>query len=182
MRVYVLEKYKPPFLHSIFLFSKVGVLVVNFDDFFIVAYSNHIMWVGPLEGFCCSFLYLKGCQLCLIFLQRESWSQPYRVFLITPQLDHAPQVFNRVYFGGEDIWRKVWHRVVFMQNFWNLKAISNAKIILTFVQSKLVLKNSSNSYGQVSWSDIWFVKKGLNFNLRVIKNRIGSKHLFYLHE
>jgi len=25
------------------------------------------------------------------------------VFLITPQLDHAPQVFNRVYFGGEDI-------------------------------------------------------------------------------
>ena len=31
------------------------------------------------------------------------------------------------------------------------------------------------------WSDIWFVRKGLNFILRVIENR-GSKHLFYLHE
>jgi hypothetical protein len=150
MHVYVLEKYRPPFLHGVFLFSKVGVLVVNFDDFFILAYSSHIMWAGPLDGFCYSFLYLKGCQLCLIFLERESWSQPYCVFLIAPQLDHAPQVFNWVYFGGEDMWMKVWHRVVFMQNFWNFKAFPNTKIILILVQSKLVLKNSNDSYGQVS--------------------------------
>jgi len=30
--------------------------------------------------------------------------------------------------------------VVFMQNFWNFKAIPDAKIILTLIQSKLILK------------------------------------------
>jgi hypothetical protein len=60
MHVYLLEKYRPPFLHGVFFFSKVGVLVVNFDGFFILAYSSHIILAGPLEGFCCSFLYLKG--------------------------------------------------------------------------------------------------------------------------
>jgi hypothetical protein len=34
-----------------------------------------------------------------ISLEKESWSQPYHVFLIAPQPDHAPQVFNWVYFG-----------------------------------------------------------------------------------
>jgi hypothetical protein len=72
---------------------------INFNDFFILAYSSHIMWAGPLDGFCCSFLYLKGCQLYLIFLERESWSQPYRVFFIAPQLDHAPKCSIGFTFG-----------------------------------------------------------------------------------
>jgi len=112
MHVHLPEKYRSPFLHGVFLFSKVGVLVVNFDGFFIFAYSSHIMWAGPLEGFCYSFLYLKGWQLCLIFLERESWSQPYRVFFIAPQLDHAPKCSIRVWEWGyvkEGLTRSCFH-------------------------------------------------------------------------
>ena len=36
-------KYSPPFLHGVFLFSKVGVLAVNFDGFFALAYSSHLL-------------------------------------------------------------------------------------------------------------------------------------------
>jgi hypothetical protein len=43
MHVYLPEKYRPPFLHGVFLFSKVGVLVVNFDGLFTFAYSSHIL-------------------------------------------------------------------------------------------------------------------------------------------
>ena len=46
---------------------------------------------------------------------------------------------------------------VFMQNFWNIQVIPITKMILTLVQNKLVLKNSSDSYGQVSWSDESFL-------------------------
>jgi hypothetical protein len=43
MHVYLPEKYRFPFLHGAFLFSKVGLLVVNFDGFFALAYSSHIL-------------------------------------------------------------------------------------------------------------------------------------------
>jgi hypothetical protein len=43
MHVHIPEKYRSPFLHGVFLFSKVEVLVVNFDDFFALAYSSHIL-------------------------------------------------------------------------------------------------------------------------------------------
>ena len=99
-------------------------------------------------------------------------------------------------FREEAMWRKVWQGVVFMHNFWNFKAIPDTEIIFTSIQSKLVLKKFKWFQWRgfqkwwkffilllvKIWSDIWFVKKGLNFNLRVIENQIGSKHLFYLHE
>jgi hypothetical protein len=48
-----------------------------------------------------SNLYLKGCQFySIFFLERESWSQPYHVFFIAPQLDHTPKYSIRVFFGG----------------------------------------------------------------------------------
>ena len=60
-------------------FSKVGVLVVNFDGFFALAYSSYILWSWPLERASyhhtslSSTLYLKGCQFCMtFFLGRES--------------------------------------------------------------------------------------------------------------
>jgi len=43
MHVYLPEKYRSPFLHGVFPFSKVGVLVVNFDSFFALAYSSHLL-------------------------------------------------------------------------------------------------------------------------------------------
>jgi len=164
MHVYLPEKYKPPFLHGVFLFSKVGVLIVNFDGFFILAYSSHFLKAGPLEGFSChptsmsSTLYLKGCQFCPIFsLKRKSWSQPYHVFLIAlPAWSCPPSVqigftlgwgYVKVSLGFFVQWN------VFMQNFWNFQVIPIRKIILTLVQNKLVLRNSSDSYDMFFWSD-----------------------------
>ena len=103
MHVYLPERYRSPFLHGVFLFSKVGVLVVNFDGFFALAYSSHLLWSWPLERTwyhhtsLSSTFYLKGCQFCpACFLENEYWSQPYQEFFIAPQLDHAPQVFNSI--------------------------------------------------------------------------------------
>ena len=48
MHVYLPEKYRSPFLHGVFLFSKVGVLAVDFDGFFALAYSSHLLWSWPL--------------------------------------------------------------------------------------------------------------------------------------
>jgi hypothetical protein len=97
----------------------------------------------------------------------------------------------QIRFGDEAKWRKVWPGVVFMQNFWNFKAIPDTKIISTSIQSKLILKKFKWFLWrgfQIWWklfvllltrmwrtrSDIWLVIKGLNFNLRVIENRFQS--------
>jgi len=74
----------------------------------------------------------------MFFLERESWSQPYQMFLIALSLIMPPNIQFR--FGDEAIWRKVWQGVVFMQNFWNFKAIPKTEIILTSIQSRLILK------------------------------------------
>jgi len=107
MHIYLPEKYRSPFLHGIFLFSKVGMLIVNIDGFFALAYSSHILWSWPLGRTWChhtslsSTLYLKGCQFCpTFFLGRESCSQPYHAFFIAPQLDHALKYLIRVWGWG----------------------------------------------------------------------------------
>jgi hypothetical protein len=50
-------------------------------------------------------LYLKSHQLCLIFsifLERESWSYTYYVFVgLPPKLDHAHKCSIQVFFGGK---------------------------------------------------------------------------------
>jgi len=48
MHVYLPEKYRSPFFHGVFLFSKIRVLVVNFDGFFSLVYSSHFLWFWPL--------------------------------------------------------------------------------------------------------------------------------------
>ena len=179
MHVYLPEKYRSPFLHCVFLFSKVGVLVVNFDGFFALAYSSHLLWSWPLgrawyhHTSLSSTLYLKGCQFCpAFFLERESWSQPYQEFLIAPQLDHAPKYLIQVWGWGcmkEDL---VFDKE--LQNFWNFKVIPDTKIILTSIQSKLILKKFKwflwrgfqmwwkffcFAFGEKIWSDTWLVKR-----------------------
>ena len=107
MHVYLPEKYRPPFLHGVFLFSKVGVLIVNFDGFFILAYSSHILKARPLEGFCChhtsmsSTLYLKGCQICPTFsLEKGIMERALPcAFGLPPSLIMPPKCSNWVYFG-----------------------------------------------------------------------------------
>jgi len=201
MHVYLPEKYRSPFLHGVFLFSKVGMLAVNFDGFFALAYSSHILWSWPLGRTWChhtslsSALYLKGCQFCpVFFLERESWSQPYQAFFDCPQAWSYPQVFKsglgmRLYEGrfGQELFS--------CRNFGISKLFQTQKSFWHWFKANSFWKNSSDSYGEVSrsdenflfcfwWktrSDICLVTKGLNFNLKVIENRF-SKHLFYLHE
>jgi len=100
MHVYLLEKYRSPFLHGVFLFSKVGVLTVNFNGFFALAYSSHILWSWFLGRNWChhtlsSSLYLKDCQFCPAFFLRKGIMGPAlpRVFDCPPAWS-CPQVFN----------------------------------------------------------------------------------------
>jgi hypothetical protein len=135
MHVYLPEKYRSPFIHSVFLFSKVGVLVVNFDDFFVVAYSSHILWSWPLGRTCyhhtslSSTLYLKGCQFCpTFFLERKSWSQPYQVFFIAPSLIMPPSVSIWVFFFGMRLCKRrfgLFTRSCFHAKFLEFQSYSN---------------------------------------------------------
>jgi len=119
MHVYLPEKYRSPFLHGVFLFLKVGVLTVNFNGFFALAYSSHILWSWLLGRTWChhtslSFaLYLKDCQFCLTFFLRKGIMEPTlpRVFDCPPAWS-CPQVFNsglgmRLYEGRFGFWQGV---------------------------------------------------------------------------
>jgi len=146
MHVYLPEKYRSPFLHGVFLFSKGGELAVNFDSFFSLACSSHLLWFWPLgrawyhHTSLSSTLYLKGCQFCPVFFPRKEIIKPALpgVFLLPPGLIMPPSVQFR--FGDVAMWMKVWQGVVFMQKCWNFKAIPDTKIILILIQSKLILK------------------------------------------
>ena len=180
MHVYLPEKSRSPFLHGVFPFSKVEVLVVNFDDFFALAYSSHILWSWPLGKIWChhtslsSTLDLKSCQFCPIFLERESWSQPYQIFFIAPQLDHAPKCSIRVWVWGymkEGLTRSFFFFFP-MQKFGIPKLFQTQKSFWHRFKANSFWKNSSDSYGEVIrsdenvlfcfwwkiWSDIWLVE------------------------
>jgi len=95
-------------------------------------------------------------------------------FFIAPQLDHAPKYLIRVWGWGymkEDL---VFDKICFnAEFFWNFKVIPNTKIILTLIQSKLILKKFKWFLWRgfqmwwkpfvllltKMWSDIWLVKK-----------------------
>jgi len=194
------EKYRSPFLHGVFLFSKVEVLVVNFDDFFALAYSSHILWSWPLGKIWChhtslsSTLDLKSCQFCPIVLERESWSQPYQIYIyiyiLLPSLIMPPSVQFR--FGYEAMWRKVWRVFFFfMQNFWNSKAIPDTEIILTSIQSELILKKfmwflwRGFQMWCVATQFLTHVSKNFQKNPKIAKKNIENKKkyvfLIYLH-
>jgi len=118
------------------------------------------------------------------------------IFWLPPSLIMPSSV--QIGFRDEAMWRKVWPGVVFIPKFWNFKAIPDTEIILTLIQSKLIIKKFKWFLWrgfQMWWkpfvllltkmwrtrSDIWLVTKCLNFNLRVSKNQC-SRHSFYLHE
>jgi hypothetical protein len=146
MHVYLPEKYRSPFLHGVFLFSKVGVLTVNFDGLFALAYSSHLLWSWPLERIWYHHTSLSSAPLSQglpilpdIFLRKGIMEPTLPCIFLFPLSLIMPSSIQ-FGFGDEAIWRKVWQWVVFMQKFWNFKAIPDTKIILTSIQSKLILK------------------------------------------
>jgi len=202
MHVYLPEKYRSPFLHGVFPFSKVGVLVVNFDGFFILAYSSHLLWSWPLGRTWYHHTSLSSAPLSQglpilpdIFLRKGIMELALPcIFLLPPSLIMPPSI--QIEFRDEAVWRKVWQGGVFMQKF--LEFQSYSKHINHFdIDSKWthseeiqvirierfseVMKTFLFCFWWTMWSDVWLVKNDSNFNLRVTENRF-SKHLFYLHE
>jgi len=132
-----------------------------------------------------------------IFLRKGIMKPALPGVFYCPPAWSCPQVFNsglgiRLYEGRFGFWQGV----VFMQNFWNFKAIPDTEIILTSIQSKLILKQFKWFLwrGFQKWWKLFVLilvknmkwhlvgkKYGLKFNLKVTENRF-SKHLFYLHE
>jgi hypothetical protein len=76
------------------------------------------------------------------------------IFLLPPSLIVPSSV--QIRFRDEAMWRKVWPGVVFMQKFWNFKAIPDTEIILTLIQSKLILKKFK-----------WFLWKGFQMGWKL---------------
>jgi hypothetical protein len=84
MHVYLPEKYRSPSLHGVSPFLKSLSLIVSFDGSFnsclLESYLAILTSKGDQHASLSTNLYLKDCQLCIIshvFLEEESWSQPY---------------------------------------------------------------------------------------------------------
>jgi len=152
MHVYLLEKYRSPFLHGVFLFSKVGVLTVNFNGFFALAYSSHILWSWFLGRNWChhtlsSSLYLKDCQFCPAFFLRKGIMGPAlpRVFDCPPAWS-CPQVFNSGL--GMRLCEGRFDKELFScRNFRISKLFQTQKSFWHRFKANLFWRNSSDSYG-----------------------------------
>jgi hypothetical protein len=163
------------FLHGVLIFSKVGVS------------DSKLWWLFRsclLESYLVTLTTWKDLISSYFFvlppLSQELPILPngfYQMFLIAHSLIMPPSI--QFGFGDEAIWRfGFWHGVVFMQNFWNFKAFPQTEIILTSIQSRLILKKFkwflwrgfqmwSKRFVLIFWwkiwSDIWLVTKRLKF-------------------
>jgi len=200
MHVYLPDKYRSPFLHGVFLFSKVGVLVVNFDGFFSLAYSSHLLWSWPLgrawyhHTSLSSTLYLKGPILPGIFLRKRIMKPALLGVFDCPSAWSCTQVFNSGL--GMRLCEGRFDKELFScRNFGISKLFQTQKSFWHWFKANSFWRNSSDSYGEVFRSDEkpfvlilvknmkWHLvgKRGLRFNMSVSKNQC-SKHSFYLHE
>ena len=133
MHVYLPEKYRSPFLHGVFLFSKVWVFDSKLWWLFrsCLLESYLVILTSKRDQHTClpTNLYLKDCQLCSIshvFLERESWSQPYVFWWIAPQFDHVSKCSIWVFLGDEVMQKKIWWftRGCFQEEFLEFQSYS----------------------------------------------------------
>jgi len=80
---------------------------------FALVYSSHLLWYWPLGKTWYHHTSLSSAPLSQelpilpnSFLERESWSQLYQMFLIAPSLIMPPSI--QIRFGVEAMWKKVW--------------------------------------------------------------------------
>jgi len=90
-------------------------LIVSFDDYFHSCLLKSYLMTSTSEKdqHTCFLtnLYLKGCRHRLtffVFLEGESWSQPYVFWWIAPQFDHVSKCSIWVFLGDEAMWKKIW--------------------------------------------------------------------------
>jgi len=201
MHVYLPEKYRSPFLRGVFLFSKVGVLAIDFDGFFALAYSSHLLWPWPLGRTWYHHTSLSSAHLSQglpilpdIFLRKEIMERTLQCIFYCPPAWSCPLVFNsglgmRLYEGRFD------NELFSCRIFGISKLFQTQKSFWHWFKANSFWRNSSDSYEDVFKSDenslfcFWWKcevtfgssKNGSKFNLKVTENRF-SKHLFYLHE
>jgi len=171
----------PHFFMVSFFSQKLECWQIDFDGFFALAYSSHLLWPWPLEKTWYHHTSLSSTPLSQglpilpdIFLRKGIIEPTVPCIFIFPPAWSCPKYLIRVW--DEAIWRKIWffrQGVVFMQNFWNFKAIPDTEIISTSIQSKLISKKFKwflwrgfQKWWKLfvllllkMWSDIWLVKK-----------------------
>ena len=161
MHVYLLEKYGSPFFHGVFPFSKVGVLVVDFDGFFAPAYSSHLLWSWPLWRTWYHHPSLSSAPLSQglpiltgIFLRRGIMEPTVPCIFICPPDWSCPQVFNsglgmRLY--EEDL---VFDKELFSCRIFGIsKLFQTQKSFWHPFKANSFWRNSSDSYEEVFRSD-----------------------------
>ena len=196
----------PSFLHRVFLFSQVGVLVVNFDGFFTLAYSSHILWSWPLgktwyhHFFFLQHLSQRSPTLPYIFFFRKGIMEPTLLYIF--RLPPSLIMPLSVQFGFSLVMRLherrfgLFTRNCFHVEFLEFQSYSGHRnhfdISLKQTHSEEIQMIPMDRFSEVMktffvlllvkvWSDILLVKEVQTFNLRVTKNW-SSKHSFWLYE
>ena len=179
MHIYLHEKYRSPFLYDVFLFSKVGVLAIDFNGFFALAYSSHLLWPWPLGRTWYHHTSLSSAPLSQgltilpdIFLKKGILESTLPCIFYCPPAWSSPQVFNsrlgmRLCEGRLD------KKLFSCRNFGISKLFQTQKSFWDRFKANSFWRNSSDSYGEVFksdgnflfcfwwkiWSDTWLVKK-----------------------
>jgi len=179
MHVYLPEKYRSPFLHGVFLFSKVGVLVVDFDGFFALTYSSHLLWSWPLGRTWYHHTSLSSAPLSQklpilpdIFLWKGIMEPTLSRVFDCPPAWSCPEVLNaglgmRLCEGRFD--KELFTCIIFGIS----KLFQTQKSFWNRFKANSFWRNSSDSYKEVfrsdenslfcfwwkMWSGVWLVKK-----------------------
>ena len=112
MHVYLPEKYRSPFLHGVFLFSKVWVSDSKLwwlfrscllESYLVILTSRRVQFQHTSLP---TNLQLRPT--FSIFLEGELWSQPYVFWWIATQFDHVSKCSIWVFLGDEAMWKKIW--------------------------------------------------------------------------
>jgi len=143
MHVYLPEKYRSLFFMEFSFSQKFESLIVSFDGFSALAYSNHILWFWPLKGYNISILLcpqtfiwriVSFAQHFLFSYNRNHGASPMCFGGLPPPVWSCLQVFNLGFPSG---WGYVEEDLVIYKELfsWRIFRISKLfwKIILMFV-------------------------------------------------
>lgn len=167
---------------------------------FALAYSSHILWYWPLGRTEYHHTSLSSALLSQelpilpdIFPRNGKGNHEAdstRCFWLPSSLIMPPGM--QIRFGDEAMWRKIWlfTKNCFHDEFLEFQSYSRYRNhfdvcskqthseenqVIPIERFSDVMKTFCFDFWWKIWSDIWLVTKGLNFNLRIIENRLSTK-------